>query len=309
MNVPKATSILNDLPTIEKSEKKYHIEKNYFDEPLFFGNCRLFQIGRLYCSETTVVRKHAHFNWFELTVVTDGKGTVYTNDVAVPVKRGDIYLSFPCDFHAITSNSQEPLKYDFFSFSSDDLEFSSELEKIVKTHLPADKRIIRDDTVSSLVSNAIAETDQSAPYSNKLLKAIFEQIIIRLIRAFLYENQSTEHSRKATDNDALCYQLMNYIDTHVYTMTSLDELSEVSNYNYSYLSSLFRKTTRTTLTEYYRNRRLETAKLLIEENKLSITHIAEFLNYSSIYTFSRAFKDKYGISPEKYRKQYMFHQT
>jgi AraC-like DNA-binding protein len=27
------------------------------------------------------------------------------------------------------------------------------------------------------------------------------------------------------------------------------------------------------------------------------------VNYSSIYTFSRAFKEKYGVSPADYRKQ------
>lgn len=294
---------MNDANVTKRSKKKYHIEKNFFDDSLFFGSCRLIQIGRLYCSGSTVVRKHAHFNWFELTVVTDGKGTVYTNDVGVPVKRGDIYLSFPCDFHSIVPDPDEPLKYDFFSFSSEDPEYSADLDRIVSTHMPADRRIIRSETISSLVSNAIAETDRSSPYSNKLLGAIFEQIIIRLIRKFLYDIKSPEHSWNATDSEALCYQLMNYIDTHVYTMTSLDELSEMSNYNYSYLSSLFRKTTLTTLADYYRNRRLETAKSLIEENKLSITHIAELLNYSSIYTFSRAFKEKYGISPGKYKKQ------
>ena len=60
--------------------------------------------------------------------------------------------------------------------------------------------------------------------------------------------------------------------------------------------------TDSTLADYYRNRRLEAARLLIAQGDLSITHIADLLNYSSIYTFSRAFKDKYGVSPEQYRK-------
>ena len=107
-----------------------------------------------------------------------------------------------------------------------------------------------------------------------------------------------------TEPEALCYRLMNYVDTHIYTMTGLGELAEETNYNYSYLSSLFRKTTSGTLTDYYRRRRLETARLLILENELSISHVAELLHYSSIYTFSRAFKDEYGLSPAQYRKSY-----
>ena len=32
---------------------------------------------------------------------------------------------------------------------------------------------------------------------------------------------------------------MNYIDTHIYTMKNLDELSEITDYSYGYLSVLF----------------------------------------------------------------------
>ena len=94
---------------------------------------------------------------------------------------------------------------------------------------------------------------------------------------------------------------MNYIDTHIYTMNSLSEISELTNYNYSYLSALFKRTTSGTMADYYRKRRLETARLLIIENKLKITQVASILHYSSIYTFSRAFKDQYGVSPEQYK--------
>lgn len=282
--------------------KRYHLDKSYMDNPLVFGEFRLFQIGRLYCSETTKISKHAHINWFELTIVTGGKGTVYTNDVAVPVRRGDIYLSFPCDFHGIASDAEEPLKYDFFSFSTADENFAADMDRILQTHMSADSRIIQDETIASLVSNAIAEIDGNNPYSEQLLAALFMQIQIRLIRGFLCD-APVPSGKSVTELEELCYRLMNYIDTHLYTMTSLEELAEATNYNYSYLSSLFRKGTASTLSDYYRNRRLETARLLIIENKLSISHISELLHYSSICTFSRAFKERYGSSPGQYRKQ------
>ena len=86
-------------------------------------------------------------------------------------------------------------------------------------------------------------------------------------------------------------------------MDGLEVLAEHTGYNYSYLSSLYNSTTGESLSSYYRTRRLETARLHIEENLLSITAIADLLRYSSIYTFSRAFKDAYGISPEQYRRR------
>lgn len=284
--------------TVER--KKYHFDKRYLSDPLCFGSCRLYQIGRLFCESDTVVDKHAHFDWFELTIVTDGLGTVYTNDIATPVRKGDIYLSFPCDFHAITPEPSDPLKYDFFAFGTDDRALSSDLSRIMELYMSPDRRVMRDEAVSSLVSSAIGEMSTDELYSDRLLEAVFTQIIIRVLRAFLHDAATPR--AKISDSEALCYRLMQYIDTHIYSMQSLEELSTETNYNYSYLSALFRKVTGGTLTEYYRDRRLEAARLLLLEGELSITRIAELLNYSSIYTFSRAFKDKYGISPAQYRK-------
>ena len=41
------------------------------------------------------------------------------------------------------------------------------------------------------------------------------------------------------------------------------------------------------------------AKEYIKEGKLSVNEIAEKLNYSSVYSFSKSFKQKYGFSPTK----------
>lgn len=284
--------------TIQK--KKYHLDKRYLADPRPFGSCLLFQLGRLWCTEETVVAKHAHINWFELTIVTEGKGIVSTGDAEIPVSLGDIYLSFPCDFHGIVSNAHQPLKYDFFAFGTTDDDLSADLDRIMQTHMPADRRIIRDETISALIRSAISEIERNDRYSEKLLGALFSQVLIRLVRNFSPDSADFSQT-KVTEAQTLCLRLMNYIDTHIYTMTGLEELALDTNYNYSYLSALFHKITGGTLADYYRNRRLETARLLLAEQDLSITNIADLLHYSSIYTFSRAFKDKYGISPAQYR--------
>lgn len=280
----------------------YHIEKNYLKQPRVFGDFLLFQIGRLYCGPHTVVTPHAHINLFELTIVTGGRGIVTTNGVAIPVERGDIYLSFPGDFHAIASNEDDPLKYDFCAFNTTNPEFVADFERIVENYMSADRRIIRDEKISSLVRSAITDIDGDRRYSYEMLIASFGQMTIRILRNFL-ERDIEDDNINVSDPAMLCYRLMNYIDTHICTINGLSEISKITNYNYSYLSSLFKRVTGGTLLDYYKNRRLETGCLLVLEGQFSISYIAELLNYSSIYTFSRAFKDKYGLSPEQYRKK------
>ena len=98
----------------------YHFDKHFVNNPLPFGDISLLQIGRRYCKPTEIITAHPHLNWFELTIVTSGKGVVITNGVETQVQSGDIYLSFPCDVHEIRANEKDKLEYDFFSFSCND---------------------------------------------------------------------------------------------------------------------------------------------------------------------------------------------
>ena len=49
---------------------------------------------------------------------------------------------------------------------------------------------------------------------------------------------------------------------------------------------------------------IEKAKKLLENEELSISHIANMLGYINIHSFSRAFKNSTGLSPSEYRKGY-----
>lgn len=284
------------------SGNNYHLIKNPIQNPLKFGDIYLYQIGRLFCNSETVVDTHIHTDLFELTVVTGGRGVVTTNGVPVSVERGDIYLSLPCDAHKITSDAEKPLKYDFFAFNCKTEPFQQELEHITQTYYSANTRIFHDERVRTLVSNAIAEINQENCYSEEMLTAILQQIFIYVIRDF-QEVIPEKYSDTVTHAEALCYKLMNYIDTHIYTLKRLEELADITDYSYGYLSALFKKTTSNTLSNYYHEKKLEVARLLILENKYKIIEIAEMLNYTTVYAFSKAFTNRFGVSPRKYKSQ------
>ncbi len=277
-------------------ENKYHIDKNYFQDPKIFGDTHLYQIGRVYCKNNTRVPIHTHLNFFELTIVTDGVGTVITNGTPIKVKKGDIYVSFAGDFHEIISDAQFPIRYDFLAMQTENPKMHADLEEIVSRFHSPTSRVIRNENISFLVSGAIAELNANAEYSDVILSSIFAQIFSYIIREF-GSHTPVKYAKNAGESEILCYQIMNYIDNHIYTMKHLCELADVTNYNYNYLSNLYKKVTSDTLVNYFRNRRLETARLLLLEGTLSVTKIAALLNYSSVYIFSRAFKERYGVPP------------
>ena len=75
----------------------------------------------------------------------------------------------------------------------------------------------------------------------------------------------------------------------------------MTDYSYGYLSAIFKKTTNNTISDYYHNRKLETARMLLLEDGLKIIEISEMLNYSSVYALSKSFTKHFGVSPRNYR--------
>ena len=57
--------------------------------------------------------------------------------------------------------------------------------------------------------------------------------------------------------------------------------------------------------KYKEQMKMMQAKELLLKEKKTISEIAAELNYSSVFYFSNRFRKFYGISPNKYREQYL----
>lgn len=279
----------------------YHFNRQSFFAPWEYGEFQLLQIGRAICQNNTVFQTHIHSDLFELTIVTDGEGIVCTNGEAVQVKKNDIYFSFPFDAHKIVSDATHPLTFDFLAFHTKDPDFRKDLKYIVENYHSSNKRIFQDERIMTLAGNAINECSNPHIYSDQLLTAIFQELLIYLIRD-LNNIVPEKVPKNVKDADSICLKMMHYIETHIFTMKTLREISDSMGFSYNYLSSLFKKRTSCQLSRFYQEKKFEAAKRLLIENNLKITEIAESLNYSSVYAFSQAFHARFGCSPNAYRK-------
>ena len=280
---------------------QYKISRDSLYSPLQYGDHLLYQVGRIHCNAASEIPIHAQRDYFELTIATEGKGIVVTNDQPVNVSAGDIYISFAGDFHRIISDREHPLKFDFITIKSQNEVISACMEEIMAQNHAADRRVIRDEVIMQLVSRAISEAKKPKKLSEQIIEAIITEIFVLLIRDFDVTEQRESVGSK-TEAEMLCFRLMNYIDNHIYSIKNLRELAETTNYSYNYLSNMFKETTGTTLQGYYHNRRLGTAQLLLLSEDFTVSEIAGMLGYSSVYPFSLAFKKKFGYPPTTARK-------
>ena len=82
-----------------------------------------------------------------------------------------------------------------------------------------------------------------------------------------------------------------------------DFLTEIMRCEYSQLSKLFSETTGTTIEKYFIAQKIERAKELLFYGELSLSQIADAMNYSSVAYLSAQFKSVTGETPSSYKKR------
>ncbi len=135
--------------------------------------------------------------------------------------------------------------------------------------------------------NAISESDQIVK------KGFMVQLIGMIIGdnfPGILENDGHSFSVK---------QIKDYIDAGNGVKMSLDDFSKMFFFSKFYLEKRFKEKYGMGLIEYRNKKRMLLADELLK--KLSVSSVSEELGFGSIYSFSRAYKNYYGISPSEYK--------
>ena len=81
-----------------------------------------------------------------------------------------------------------------------------------------------------------------------------------------------------------------------------DYLVENLNQDYSTLSNLFSEVENTTIEKYFISQKIEKVKELLIYNELSLSEIADMLNYSNVAHLSNQFKKITGFTPTSFKQ-------
>ena len=125
--------------------------------------------------------------------------------------------------------------------------------------------------------------------------------VIRLFRQSIGE-MLDGMTEKGEDDLAVIQKIKHLVEKEYMYDLSLNEVAERVNLAPAYVSYIFSRETGTTLIKYITEKRMEKAKLLLEEGKLKMVQIARACGYESQSYFNRAFKNHFGVTPKQYKE-------
>ncbi len=109
-----------------------------------------------------------------------------------------------------------------------------------------------------------------------------------------------KHSQKSYS--LLIQKVITQIESDISSDLGLNNLASIFQVNPSYLSSLFKKETDITLTEYVNKKRVDRAKELLQSTNLQIQNIAQRCGILDVNYFTKTFKKYTGMTPKTYRE-------
>jgi len=135
---------------------------------------------------------------------------------------------------------------------------------------------------------------------NAITKDQKNNLLIRL-HALGFDLIDDKKSKTIEKIKTLIIDLVHHKNNELKTNLS-DYLAENLNQDYNSLSNLFSEVENTTIEKYFISQKIEKVKELIIYNELSLSEIADILNYSNVAHLSNQFKKVTGFTPTYFKQ-------
>ena len=229
-----------------------------------------------------------HTFW-EMHIVLNGSKILTCEDKIIHLSKGQMYLIPPNEFHRYTVTDVE-LEYIVLTFDMDfvppDNVYTLSRENLNLIHMMV------SEMKEKFPDGDFNEASSKAP---QILKLIAELIIIRAVSHDVAPCIKSEYSD-------IYEKAVNFMKANIFDTISSNDIADFCQISNSTLKKIFKSNTDIGVMHYYNELKMEYAKKLLLDG-VSVSKIAEELNFSSQAYFSSAFKKYSGKSPLTFKRE------
>lgn len=244
------------------------------------------------------VTKHWH-DTVEIFVVFEGEIDFYVNSSYYGLSKGKFIIVNSNEVHSIdvpkenfTIVVQIPQE-EFERFKKD--------EYMLFRHTPVGYKEQDAQFVRLIRQMYTAYAEKTYGYELEVLSDYYKMMHL-LITRYRDENVDEERRKRSRQMEKL-FKITSYIQAHYQEDVTLEHVAGIFGFSPTYLSRIFKRYANVNYKTYVLNVRVEYAYKELLNTDLSINKIAENNGFPDGRSFSKAFAARFGISPDKYRKE------
>lgn len=248
---------------------------------------------------------------YELIYLADGSFTLTYAGKEYICKKGQFIFIRPGIPHTINVNiediSQPHIHFDL-SYTADSKIVPVSF-KDIDAFSDKERKRIREDIFSEYPAEPFVHFNDEDRFLDLFFKVVSvprgehsltqKASMLELIGTLISDNYPGLSISDDTDQNIL-QNIKDYIDCGLGLKMSLSDFEKQFMYDRFYLESCFKKQFGISLIAYRNKVRMNTSRELLKKNSVSST--AETVGYQSIYSFSRAYRNFFGVSPTKDEK-------
>lgn len=251
-----------------------------------------------YFVSTQISPLHWH-DFYEIEYIISGSGLNIMNGEKIELKSGSLFIVDPTDFHEVIPTPSLELIHVRF----DDCDISDKiLQKLypymnnLNIILTDNQKEVTENLLRTLIKirKAVSNNDNYVNIKKRILECVLLQII-----DFCEKN---EYKNTKSVNDDVMQKALTYIQRNFKNKINLSDVSKYVNISPNYFSKMFHETIGVTFKTYVINQKMSFARKLLLNSDFMITEIAYEIGYTSLTSFCRDFKNRFGVSPIEYKK-------
>lgn len=232
--------------------------------------------------------------------VLSGKGTYSTPDGVFSLQKGQAFVIRPGEETWYQADEQDPWVYCWLGFHG--LQAEKAVDKIGFNH-----RYVIDLSCQETVRAGIEEIVRwpQITFLNEMRRA---SVFYRILAVLVEEHEKSlvvthkKNTEKDYPSDVYVRATLDFIHNHYNERIKIDEIADYIGITRGHLTNSFKKRTGMSPQQFLINFRLENAAhMLVVQKERTIAEVAEDCGYDDGMSFSKAFKQKYGMSPKEFR--------
>lgn len=269
----------------------------YSKDPLI-GNLYVRKIGYFPKVKFHYVQKEKGVDYAMLIYCVEGKGQYHINGKTYTVKKNQ-YIIIPHHIpYSFEADVNDPWTIYWIHFRG----------KLIDSFLspnPSPQTILSDERSRQQVRVRLFEETYNSfamGYIKEYL-SYSSMCLYTFLSTFIFQEQFRHIGAPNHKELSFSMRVIYYLQEHVETNLTLQDLADYFKYSESHFSTLFQKETGTSPINYFIRLKIQKACQYIELTDMKLNEIAMRLGFDEQAYFSRVFTKVMGMSPSAYRKK------